>query len=99
MNDDLQNAISPKNAEENHEPANPTDVDSNPPGVSDPPAPPNISEQSAKQYRETGFWPIHRDSGNFLLVDGSVRSISRSVHLEILRRLANRHDHQPVGDF
>ena len=56
-------------------------------------------ELAAKQYRETGFWPIHRNTGNFLLVDGSVRPISRSVHIEVLRRLANRHDHQPVGDF
>ncbi len=99
LNDDSQNTITPGDAQENQEPANSADEDSNPPGVSDPPAPPNISEQRAKQYRETGFWPIHRNSGNFLLVDGSVRSISRSVHLEILRRLANRHDHQPVGDF
>jgi prepilin-type N-terminal cleavage/methylation domain-containing protein/prepilin-type processing-associated H-X9-DG protein len=57
------------------------------------------SDQLARQSRETGFWPIHRNAGNFLMVDGSVRTVSRSVQLDVLRRLANRHDHQPVGEF
>lgn len=62
-------------------------------------AEPSAEQLIAKQYRETGFWPTHRDSGNFLMADGSVRSISRSVPIEILRRLANRHEQQPVGEF
>lgn len=62
-------------------------------------SPEDTSEQLARQHRETGFWPIHRDTGNFLMVDGSVRTISHTVPLDLLRRLANRHDHQPVGDF
>lgn len=83
------------------------DADSDESAEDTPAAPPteqalqeqSAQEQVARQYRETGFWPIHRNTGNFLLVDGSVRPISRSVHIEVLRRLANRQDHQPVGDF
>ncbi|MFO1006766.1 MAG: DUF1559 domain-containing protein [Planctomycetaceae bacterium] len=63
------------------------------------PPTPDASKQLARQYRETGFWPIHRNTGNFLMVDGSVRTVSRAVQLDVLRRLANRHDHQPVGEF
>ena len=49
--------------------------------------------------RSIGFWPAHRDGGNFLLADGSVRVVSRTVNVEVLRRLANRFDHQVVGEF
>ncbi len=59
----------------------------------------SATQQLNTQYRATGFWPIHRDSGHFLLADGSVRGVSKSVNLEVLRRLANRHDHQAVGEY
>lgn len=49
--------------------------------------------------RTIGFWPAHRDGGNFLLADGAVRVVSRSIDLEVLRRLANRLDHQAIGEF
>jgi prepilin-type N-terminal cleavage/methylation domain-containing protein len=69
-------------------------------GASDPnwPPPPPGSE-SLQNSRTVGFWPAHRDGGHFLLTDGAVRVISRSVDQEILRRLANRLDHGAIADF
>ena len=62
-----------------------------------PPAPPTA--QTLPISRTIGFWPAHRDGGNFLLADGAVRVVSRSIDLDVLRRLANRLDHQALGEF
>lgn len=62
-----------------------------------PPPPPRT--QTLPSTRAFGFWTAHIDGGHFLLVDGSVRLISRSVHQEVLRRLANRLDTQAPGEF
>ncbi len=62
-----------------------------------PPQPPTA--KTLPISRTIGFWPAHRDGGHFLLADGAVRVVSRSVNVEALRRLANRQDHQLVGEF
>ena len=70
----------------------PVDVDPN-----SPPSPP--SAQRLQNSRTIGFWPAHQDGGHFLLTDGAVRMISRSVDQGVLRRLANRLDQGAVGEF
>lgn len=62
-----------------------------------PPPPPGAERLNIS--RTVGFWPAHQDGGHFLLSDGAVRLISRSVDQGVLRRLANRLDHLEVGDF
>ncbi len=62
-----------------------------------PPPPPGA--EPLDNRRTVGFWPAHQDGGHFLLTDGAVRMISQSVDQGVLRRLANRLDHQEVGDF
>ena len=62
-----------------------------------PPEPPGA--ETLPISRTVGFWPTHRDGGHFLLADGAVRLVSRSIDIEVLRRLANRLDHQPSGEF
>gem|GEM_PF-1860810 len=62
-----------------------------------PPAP--SAAEALPISRTIGFWPAHRDGGHFLLADGSVRLVSRSINIEVLRRLANRFDHQSAGEF
>ena len=62
-----------------------------------PPPPPGAERLNIS--RTVGFWPAHQDGGHFLLSDGAVRMISRSVDQGVLQRLANRLDHQAVGDF
>ena len=62
-----------------------------------PPPPPTT--ELLDNNRTIGFWPAHEDGGHFLLSDGAVRMISRSVDQGVLRRLANRLDHAEVGDF
>ncbi len=62
-----------------------------------PPPPPGAERLNIS--RTVGFWPAHQDGGHFLLSDGAVRMISRSVDQGVLRRLANRLDHLEVGEF
>jgi prepilin-type N-terminal cleavage/methylation domain-containing protein len=62
-----------------------------------PPSPPVA--QPLQNSRTIGFWPAHQDGGHFLLTDGAVRVISRSVDQQVLRRLANRLDQSEVGEF
>lgn len=62
-----------------------------------PPPPPG--PERLQNSRTIGFWPAHRDGGHFLLTDGAVRLISRSVDQSVLRRLANRLDQREVGEF
>lgn len=62
-----------------------------------PPPPPDT--QQLQNSRTVGFWSAHQDGGHFLLADGAVRVISRSVDQKVLRRLANRLDHQDLADF
>ena len=62
-----------------------------------PPSPPHPIQLPPSQA--FGFWPTHLDGGHFLMVDGSVRLISRHVETEVLRRLANRLDTQDPGAF
>lgn len=62
-----------------------------------PPSP--LLAEALPNSRTVGFWPVHREGGHFLLGDGAVRVISRSVDLEVLRRLANRLDHREVAEF
>jgi prepilin-type N-terminal cleavage/methylation domain-containing protein len=70
-----------------------------PPQAGQQPPQPPVAEPLDPSHRKTGFWPAHRGSGHFLLADGSVRVVSRSVSLEVLRRLANRNDHQTIEEF
>ncbi len=46
-----------------------------------------------------GFGSYHSGVCNFLLVDGSVRSIGSSVDTRLYQNLGNRHDGQIVSDF
>ena len=70
----------------------PVEVDPNRP-------PPPPGPERLQNSRTIGFWPAHRDGGHFLLTDGAVRVISRSVDQSVLRRLANRLDQREVGEF
>ncbi|RLS56059.1 MAG: DUF1559 domain-containing protein [Planctomycetota bacterium] len=63
-----------------------------------PPAPPT-SEVLKRDRPPTSFAPVGGAGTRFLLGDGSVRVISSSIDLSILRRLANRFDHWTAGEF
>lgn len=64
---------------------------------SQPPPPPGV--ELLNRSRTVGFWPAHVDGGHFLLSDGSVGMISRSVDQRLLRKLANRFDQMGVDEF
>ncbi|MCA9082753.1 MAG: DUF1559 domain-containing protein [Planctomycetaceae bacterium] len=49
--------------------------------------------------RGAGFGSWHTGAVQFLLGDGSVRSVSENVSQEIQWRLADRNDGLPIGDF
>ena len=63
--------------------------------------PAGISAPLAKGPRDTGyrFGSYHPGVCNFVLGDGSVRSIAVSIDATTLNRLADRSDGQPIGQF
>ncbi len=44
-----------------------------------------------------GSW--HPSRCHFAMSDGSVRSIATALDTDVLGRLCNRHDRQPIGEF
>jgi prepilin-type processing-associated H-X9-DG protein len=60
------------------------------------PASPPLMDSSALAFRR--FGSAHPSGCNFVLCDGSVRSIRYEIDPEVHRRLANRRDRLPIDD-
>ena len=53
--------------------------------------------KATKNARRFGSW--HSGICNFLFCDGTVKSLSTGLDVNVMRRLAVRNDGQPVGNI
>jgi len=58
---------------------------------------PDVKAPSANWYNN--FGSAHAAVCNFVLADGSVRGISYNINSNVFRRLSNRSDREPTGEF
>jgi len=54
---------------------------------------------NCNNYNGTNYYSFHTDTVHFLLGDGSTRSISRNLDIDVAWRLLVRNDGNPVGEF
>jgi hypothetical protein len=58
-----------------------------------------VDSASVQAVDNRKFGSRHPGICQFALCDGSVRNIQNNIHIDILSRLSNREDGQPIGDF